>query len=55
MGTGNSWIASALLSATDSLGSLSSLQQAPFATPDVIDMLGSLSVPGSSTQSHTHA
>ena len=55
LGTGNSWIASALLSATDSLGSLSSLQQAPFATPDVIDMLGSLSVPGSSTQSHTHA
>ncbi len=52
--TGNSWIASALLSATAPLGSLTSLSQAPFLTPDVIDMLGSLSIPGSSLQNHTH-
>jgi hypothetical protein len=54
-GTANSWIASELLAATNPLGSLSSLHQAPFVTPDVIDMLGSLSVPGAASQHHAHA
>jgi len=52
---GNSWIASALLSATDPLGSLSSLQQAPFITADVIDKLGTLSIPGGNPQVHGRA
>jgi len=54
-GTGNSWIASELLSATDPFGSLSTLQGAPFVTPDVIEMLGSLSGPGSSPPYRGHA
>jgi hypothetical protein len=54
-GSGNSWVAVELLKATDPLGSLSSLSQAPYLTPDVIDMLGTLSIPGSGSQSHMHA
>ena len=54
-GSGNSWIAAELLKATDPLGSLDSLSQAPYLSPDVIDMLGTLSIPGSGSQGHTRA
>jgi hypothetical protein len=54
-GSDNSWIASELLSATDAFGSMNSLSQAPFLTPDIIDMLGTLSVPGSSASYRAHA
>jgi hypothetical protein len=41
-----SWLSTAFLSDKSPLGSMGSLPQAPFVvTPDVIDMLGSLSVP----------
>jgi transglycosylase-like protein with SLT domain len=53
-GTGNSWIASELFAATDPDGSMSSLSQAPFLSPDVIDMLGTLSIPGGTNQNHAH-
>jgi hypothetical protein len=51
----NSWVASELLSATNPIVSMNSLGQAPFVvTPGVIDMLGSLSIPGGS-QNRGHA
>ena len=54
-GSGNSWVAVELLKATDPLGPLSSLSQAPFVAPDVIDMLGTLSIPGSGSHGRARA
>jgi hypothetical protein len=54
-GSNNSWLSAELFPATDPLASLSSLSQAPYVTPDVIDMLGTLSVPGNGSHIHAHA